>query len=67
MRDPSVHWDGQRAIFSMIIGAPSQQYEVNAYYWQLYEVSGPGQGETVVITAVANQPADYNNVNPIYA
>jgi hypothetical protein len=39
---------------------------VQTFYWQLYEISGLGQGETPVISKVPNQPADYNNVSPIY-
>ncbi len=66
VRDPHVHWDGQKALFSMVVGAPTQQYQVNSYYWQLYEVTGLGAGQTVAITRVANQPADYNNIQPAY-
>lgn len=65
VRDPHVHWDGSRAVFSMVIGAPTQQFQVNSYRWQLYEVSGLGQAETVQITLVPDQP-HYNNVNPAY-
>jgi hypothetical protein len=67
VRDPAVHWSGTKAIFSMVIGASNQQYVYNDYFWQLYEVSGLGQGETVSIVRVANQPAEYNNVQPTYA
>jgi hypothetical protein len=67
VRDPSVHWDGTRVVFSMIIGAPEKQYEVNtSYRWQLYEIEGLGQGEKATITRVGNQPAEYNNLSPIY-
>jgi hypothetical protein len=66
VREPAVHWSGDRAVFSMVVGAPSEQYEVDEYRWQLYEVTGLAQGETAAITPVANQPA-YNNVAPIYA
>lgn len=66
VRDPAVHWDGEKALFSMVVGAPAQQYETTAYYWQIYEISGLGQNETPVIAKVANQPADYNNISPIY-
>jgi hypothetical protein len=45
VRDPAVHWDGNKAIFSMVIGAPEQQYQWETYYWQLYEVTGLGQGD----------------------
>lgn len=66
VRKPSMHWDGSKAIFSMVIGSPGL-YELTDYYWQLYEVTGFGQGEQVAITKVPNQPVDYNNVSPIYA
>jgi hypothetical protein len=66
VRQPWVHWSGKKAVFSMVIGAPSKQYQVQTYYWQLYEISGLDQGETPVITKVANQPANFNNISPIY-
>jgi hypothetical protein len=66
VRDPAVHWSGTKAVFSMVVGAPSRQFEVAPYYFQLYEVSGFGQGQTVSITRVPNQPAAYNNVQPTY-
>lgn len=66
VRDPAVHWSGQKAVFAMAIGASTQQYQVTTQYFQLYEVSGLGQGQTVVITPVAHQPANYNNVQPTY-
>src|SRR5262245_7205588 len=42
VREPCVHWNGQKALFSMIVGAPSAQYQYNTYYWQIYEVTGLG-------------------------
>lgn len=66
VRDPSVHWDGGKIIFSMIVGAATQRYQVTNYRWQLYEVTGIGQSETPVLTKVPNQPTDYNNHSPIY-
>lgn len=66
VREPSVHWSGTKALFSMVIGAPTSQYVYGTFYWQIYEVTGFGQGETVQITKVPNQPANYNNVSPIY-
>jgi hypothetical protein len=66
VREPSVHWSGTKALFSMIIGAPTQQYQWADYYWQIYEVSGLGQNESPVIRKIANQPANYNNVSPFY-
>ena len=66
VREPHVHWSGQKALFSMVRGAPEAQYEYNNYYWQIYEVTGLGQGDTVQITRLTGQPADYNNISPIY-
>jgi hypothetical protein len=66
VREPCVHWDGKKAVFSMVIGAPTERYQVAQYYWQLYEVTGLGLGEKPVITKVPNQPAQYNNVSPVY-
>ena len=67
VREPCVHWSGTKALFSMVVGAPTQQYQVTTFYWQIYEVSGLGEGETATIRTIANQPATYNNVSPIYA
>lgn len=66
VRDPEVHWNGTRAVFSMVVGNPAQQFQVGSYRRQLFEVTGFGQNQTVVITPVANQPAQYNNVQPAY-
>lgn len=67
VRDPAVNFAGDKAVFSMLIGAPTEQYQVGEWFWQLYEVNGFGQGGTVSITRVAGQPEDYNNVEPAYA
>lgn len=66
VREPTVHWSGTKALFSMVIGAPTKQYVNVSANWQIYEVSGLGKGETVRITKVANQPATYNNISPFY-
>lgn len=66
VRDPSVHWDGTKVVFSMVVGAPTAQYQVDTYYWQLYEVTGLGSSDTPVITKVPNQPESFNNVSPTY-
>ncbi len=66
VRDPAVHWDGERAVFSMVIGAPTEQYVWEEYYWQLYEITGLGPDDTPVIGRVPNQPAEYNNISPLY-
>lgn len=67
VRDPAVHFNGSKAIFSMVIGAPPVQYQQITAYWQLYEITGLGSGQTVAITKVANQPTDTNNVEATYA
>ena len=66
VRDPDVYWDGQKAVFSMVVGAPVERYEVKTFYWQLYEITGLGQNETPVISKLPNQPQNFNNVSPIY-
>ena len=66
VRDPAVHWSGSKIIFSMVIGSPVSQYQVESYRWQLYEVSKLGAAETPQITKLANQPTSYNNVMPVY-
>ncbi len=66
VREPSVHWSGNKALFSMVIGAPTQQFQVATYTWQIYEVTGLARGETAVITKVPAQPEGFNNVAPFY-
>ncbi|MDA8018765.1 MAG: hypothetical protein MPN21_15090 [Thermoanaerobaculia bacterium] len=66
VRDPHVHWDGTKALVSMVLGAPTQQYEWLDFYWQIYEVTGLGQSEVVSITRISGQPDNFNNVSPIY-
>lgn len=65
VREPSVHWSGNKAVFSMVQGAP-RQYEVTPYYWQIYEVTGLGKGDRPVVTKVPFQPSGFNNVSPLY-
>ena len=66
VREPSVHWSGTKALFSMVVGGPTRQFQVGEYYFQIYEITGLGPSDTPVITKVPNQPANYNNVSPIY-
>lgn len=66
VREPAVHWSGSKALFSMVVGAPTARFQVASYFWQLYEVSGLAPGQTAVITKVAGQPTGYNNVSPFY-
>jgi mono/diheme cytochrome c family protein len=66
VREPSVHWSGTKALFSMVVGAPSQQYVWQTYVWQIYEITGLGENDTPVIRKIPNQPAGYDNVSPFY-
>lgn len=67
VREPCVHWDGRRALFSMVVGAPTARYQVGrTYVWQIYEVTGLGAGERAAVTRVAGQPEGFNNVSPVY-
>lgn len=68
VRDPAVHWSATKAIFSMIMGAPTKQYDYSQQntVWQLYEITGLGKNDTPVITKVPNQPATFNNISPVY-
>ena len=66
VREPCVHWNGTKAVFSMVVGAPKEQYDYTEFYWQLYEVTGLASNQVPVITKVANQPTNYNNVSPVY-
>jgi Calx-beta domain len=71
VRNPAVHWQGHRAVFAMVIGAPTGPADTTDFKWQLYEITLPTQAQLAasvkpVITPVANQPA-YNNITPAYA
>ena len=72
VRSPSVHWDGKRALFSMVVGAPANATDTTAFYWQLFEITALDQvtdatkGALAHIAAVPNQPSNYNNVSPCY-
>jgi hypothetical protein len=63
VRDPHIHWSGQRILFSMVQNSGNPA----ADRWQMYEATGIEQGGTVQITKVPNQPAEFNNVQPCYA
>jgi len=68
VRQPSVHWSGKKAVFSMVAGSPKAQYDYDSVnYWQLYEITNfTVPGSIPVITKVPNQPTNFNNVAPIY-
>lgn len=64
VREISVHWSGQRAVFSMVVGGTGANPA--PVFWQLYEVTGFGEGQTVQITKLP-QPQTFNNIQPCYA
>ena len=66
VRDPAVDWTGTKVLFSMVVGAP-QQYQWIDWHWQLYEATGIGEGQTLHIALVPNQPAQANNIQGTYA
>ncbi|HEV7764734.1 MAG TPA: hypothetical protein VGQ76_07025 [Thermoanaerobaculia bacterium] len=67
VREPSVHWSGTKALFSMVVGAPTQQFQNNlTFFWQIYEVTNLGENQTPVVTKVPNQPSSFNNISPLY-
>ncbi len=65
VREPSMHWSGTKAVFSMVIGAREDYWDTTTFKWQMYEVSGLGEYDSVRITLVPNQPYT-NNVSPCY-
>ncbi|MCG8459334.1 MAG: hypothetical protein MI919_23910, partial [Holophagales bacterium] len=66
VRDPYVHPDATKALFSMVIGAGEALHQSVQTQWQIYEVTGLGQGQAITITKLPHQPESYNNVTPIY-
>ncbi|MDX2176023.1 MAG: hypothetical protein SF028_06085 [Candidatus Sumerlaeia bacterium] len=64
VREPNVHWSGEKAVFSMAVGGTG--FNPPDVYFQLYEVSGLAQGATATITKLV-QPSDCNNIQPCYA
>jgi hypothetical protein len=57
VREPSVHWNGTKAVFSMLVGDGN---------WQIYEVTGLSKGQKASICKISGQTG-YNNVSPLYA
>ncbi|HEY6226084.1 MAG TPA: hypothetical protein VI282_03070, partial [Verrucomicrobiae bacterium] len=72
VRDPAIHWDGKKVLFSMVVGAPTSASDTTQFHWQLYEVVNldaviANTNTTPQIVKVPNQPANCNNVTPCYA
>ena len=67
VREPSVHWSGTKAVFTMVIGAPTAQYVQGTYFWQIYEVTGLGRGRDAGRSRrCRTSPPGFNNVAPLY-
>ena len=68
VRQPCVYWSGTKAVFSMVVGAPTRQFDYSATgFWQLYEITNFTNPNAVpVITKIPNQPTNFNNISPIY-
>ncbi|MSQ47815.1 MAG: hypothetical protein EXR78_05400 [Deltaproteobacteria bacterium] len=64
VREPSVHWSGTKALFSMVIGGTTKN-DYSPVYWQMYEITGIGKGQVVQVRKLP-QPTDTNNVSPFY-
>lgn len=71
VRQPCIHWDGKRALFSMVVGGPLRRFDVSyqSNKWQIYEITNLDQvvqqGMVANIVKVSGQPS-YNNISPIY-
>lgn len=67
VRQPTVHWSGNKVIFSMLKGGPKERFDRAAdRRWQIYEISGLNEKDTVEIKKVPYQSSKYNNISPIY-
>ncbi len=64
VREPSIHWSGAKAVFSMVVGGTTKN-DYSPVFWQIYEVTGIGKNEAVSIRRLP-QPTDTNNVSPLY-
>ena len=64
VREPSLHWSGTKALFAMVIGGTTKN-DYAPVYWQLYEITGFGKGETARIVKLP-QVENYKNVAPLY-
>lgn len=72
VRDPHIHWGGEKVLFSMVNGAPKFAGDNTVHFWQLYELTNltavvANSNVVPAIVKVPNQPTNYNNVSPCYA
>lgn len=67
VRQPTVHWDGKKVIFSMLTGGPKGRFDRAAERrWQIYEATGLEEHDVVTIKRVPYQPLRYNNFSAVY-
>jgi hypothetical protein len=59
VREPSVHWDGHKALVSIVSGASASAR------WQIYEIEGLLPGQTAKFTRLP-QPSAYNHMGAVY-
>ena len=57
VREPSVHWSGTKALFSMVIGAPRSSTSGNRTTGRSTRSPASAQSDTPVIRKIADQPA----------
>jgi hypothetical protein len=72
VRDPLIHWSGKKAVFSMVVGAPTGPSDTTVFDWQLYELLNldaviANTNTKPLIVPIANQPTNCNNISPCYA
>ncbi|MEA9357828.1 hypothetical protein SHI21_16475 [Bacteriovorax sp. PP10] len=67
VRQPTVHWSGNKVIFSMLVGGPKERFDRAAERrWQIYEAFGLGENDVVTIRKIPYQSSKYNNFSPVY-
>jgi hypothetical protein len=67
VRQPTIHWDGKKILFSMLIGGPKERFDrAENRRWQIYEATGLEENEQVEIRKIPHQSEKYNNFSPIY-
>ena len=68
VRDPVVHWDGDKVLFAMSIGAVqhADRWKRQEFLWQLYEVEGLSLGDSPTLRKISGQPASFNNIDAVY-
>ena len=68
VRTPVIHWDGDRVLFAMSVGAVQHEnrWRTHEFKWRLFEIEGLAHGATPLIREIPHQPDDVNNLDPAY-